>query len=222
MRCVLTSAIASTFALAAAAPAVAQFYPAPYQPIAPYPQQAAPAAGAYAAPYGAPQNTYPGGYAAPPAGYAPAPQGYVAPAPQGYGPAPAGAYGVNTAYGAPAKCDKTGLVVGGLVGAVAGGVIGSNVAGSGNKTAGTVIGGLAGGGLGALVGNAHDKHKCDERGAYWSYTDTVPYQTASLPNDGDAAAYESQGCRLAAANVEGQGRYVRVCPDGRGRYRAAS
>jgi phage tail tape-measure protein len=108
-----------------------------------------------------------------------------------------------------------------LIGALAGGVLGSNVAGHGNKTEGTVLGGVAGGGLGAFVGHAHDKHQCDERGAYWSYSDTVPYQVDNaVAPDPRAAEYASRGCRLAPAAANGQeARYVRVCPDADGRYR---
>jgi hypothetical protein len=118
------------------------------------------------------------------------------------------------------KCGNTGAVAGGVIGALAGGLLGSSVAGYGNRTEGTVVGALAGGGLGAVVGHAHDKHQCDQRGAYWAYADTVPYQA------GPAAApdpYASQGCRMAPAAVGDQEtRYVRVCPDTDGRYRIAN
>jgi len=103
------------------------------------------------------------------------------------------------------KCDNTGAIAGGLVGALAGGVLGSNLSHSGNKTEGAVIGGLAGGGLGAVVGHVHDKHQCDQRGAYWSYADTVPYQVDnSVAPDPNAAQYVSRGCRLAPAAVNDQ------------------
>jgi phage tail tape-measure protein len=119
------------------------------------------------------------------------------------------------------KCDNTGAIAGGLLGALAGGVLGSNVAGHGNKTGGTVLGGVLGGGLGAAVGHAHDKHQCDSTGAYWSYNDTVPYGAdATASADPNAPAYVSRGCRLAPAQVSGSDyRYVRVCPDGTGKYR---
>jgi hypothetical protein len=179
---------------------------------------AAPAAGYYGAPAGAYQ-------ASPPAGY------YSAPPPAGYysAPPPAATYnGANTAYAAPApapvpvQCDSTGAIAGGLIGALAGGVLGSNVAGHHNKTEGAVIGVLGGGGLGALVGHAHDTHKCDQRGAYWSYSDTAPYPAPAQPSPNDAY-YTQMGCRMVSAPVsEGQYQNVRVCPDSEGRYRVTS
>ena len=85
------------------------------------------------------------------------------------------------------------------------------------------LGGVVGGGLGAAVGHAHDKHKCDQRGAYWNYSDTVPYQSSPANPDPNAAGYTSRGCRLAPAQVSGEDyRYVRVCPDANGRYRVTS
>lgn len=239
----LKLAMSSAFAVAVAAPAAAQYQPsypygAPYIPVPAYGQQ--PSAPVYNPPapvYGAPQPGYgsPAPYGAPPPppygaapgtygaqpGYGPPPGSYAAPAP--YGAPPAGAYGANTAYAAPVRCDNTGAIAGGLIGALAGGVLGSNVAGHGNKTEGTVLGGLVGGGVGALVGHAHDKHQCDERGVvYYNYGDTVPYQVdSSAPPDPRAADYVNRGCRMAPASVNNgqETRYVRVCPDPDGRYR---
>lgn len=223
------------------------------QPAAPYGQYGAPASGAYGAPapgygappagYGAPQPGYGSppqpGYGQPPAGYGPPAGAYGAPAPaygapapaygstaappQAYNAPPAGGYGANAAAVAQADCSNTGAIVGGLVGALGGGLIGNSVAGHGNKTEGTVLGGVLGGGAGALVGHAHDKHQCDQRGAYWSYGDTVPYRVDNaVAPDPHAAEYVSRGCRLAPATVNGQeSRYVRVCPDADGRYRIA-
>jgi hypothetical protein len=141
-----------------------------------------------------------------------------------YGAPAAGAYGANTAYVAPVKCDNNGAIAGGLLGAVAGGVVGSTVAHEGNKTEGALLGGVVGGGLGALVGHAHDKHKCDQRGVYWSYSDTAPLQADNtVATDPRASEFTSRGCRLAPAAVNGQpARYVTVCPDADGRYRITS
>lgn len=245
----LASGVALALAVPAIAQVYAQPYqaPVPYD----QPRAAAPPGGVYGAPapvagygppasgYGAPApapgyGTPSGTYAPPTPGYgaaagpgaaygAPPASGYGAPPAAAYGAPAAGAYGANSSYAPPpvVKCDKTGAIAGGLVGALAGGVLGSNVAGHGDKTEGTVLGGVVGGGLGALVGHAHDKHRCDQTGAYWSYADTVPYQAdTAAPADPRTAEYVSRGCRLAPAAVEGQeARYVRVCPDASGRYR---
>jgi len=139
-------------------------------------------------------------------------------------PAPAaGYYGSNAGYTAPIKCNNNSAVTAGLLGAIAGGVLGSNVAGRGDRTEGAVLGGLVGGGLGAAVGHANDKYKCDQQGAYWSYNDTVPYRVDNRVYRDDRTSYYSQrGCRLAPAPVNSSDyRYVRVCPDGSGRYRLA-
>ena len=153
----------------------------------------------------------------------PPPPGYNGPPPApGYNGAPAApGYGADTAYTAPIKCNNNSAVTAGLIGALAGGVLGSNVAGHGNKTGGTVLGALVGGGAGAAIGHANDKYKCDQQGAYWSYNDTVPYQVDSnVYRDDRSADYSRRGCRLAPAPVsDADYRYVRVCPDGSGRYR---
>jgi len=149
-----------------------------------------------------------------------------------YGPAPvwdesryvapsAGYYGSNTSYVAPIHCGNSSTVTGGLLGALAGGVLGSNMAGRGSRTEGTVLGAVVGGGIGAAVGHANDKYKCDSRGAYYSYNDTVPYRVdGRVYRDDRYAYYRRMGCRLAPAPVtDSDYRYVRVCPDSDGRYR---
>jgi hypothetical protein len=151
--------------------------------------------------------------------YAPA----YAPAPAD-APAPAPYYGANTAYAAPpaVKCDNTGAVAAGAIGAIAGAVLGSNVASHKNRTEGAVLGGLVGGGVGAAVGHSHDKYKCDQRGAYFTYDETVPYQEPSSARSDRYTEYQRMGCRLATAPVDSGAtdyRYVRVCPDPDGRYR---
>jgi hypothetical protein len=151
-----------------------------------------------------------------------------------YGPAPswddrrwanaapsAGYYGRDTAYTSPIRCNNNSAVTAGLLGALAGGVLGSNVAGRGDRTEGAVLGGLVGAGVGAAVGHANDKYKCDQRGAYWSYNDTVPYRVSNdVYRDDRYSYYSRQRCRLAPAPVNDRDyRYVRVCPDASGRYR---
>ena len=241
------TALASALALAVAAPVVAQPYGAPYRPTDEYIQQQR----SYdrdRSTYEAQRRDYReqrADYRAARADYDrrmadwearraayDARYGYGAYA-RAYGPAPvwdesrwasapsAGYYGRETAYAAPIRCSNNSTVTAGLIGAIAGGVLGSNVAGRGDRTEGTVLGALVGGGLGAAVGNANDRYKCDQRGAYWSYSDTLPYRVSDNVYRDDRASYWSRrGCRLAPAPVNDRDyRYVRVCPDSSGRYR---
>jgi hypothetical protein len=161
------------------------------------------------------------GYVAPSYAYVAPPGGYVAPS-GGYAAPAAGYYGAPSAYVAPATvpCNNNAAITAGLIGAIAGGVLGSNVAGH-DKTTGTVLGALVGGGAGAAIGHAHDAQKCDERGLYYSYSDTQPYRVSNdVYPDAGYAQWRSQGCRLAPAPVsQDEYRYVRVCPDDTGRYR---
>ncbi len=147
----------------------------------------------------------------------------------------AGAYGSNAAY--DAACRPTGgngnnTAIGGLIGALAGAALGSNVAANGRGTEGAVLGAVVGGAIGAGVGNAtnnnnRDRFRCDSRGPYFSYQDTVPYRESRFDRrrrsgQYDYSYYNRQRCRLAPAPVDDYGRdyrYVRVCPDRDGRYR---
>ncbi|MEW5684371.1 MAG: glycine zipper domain-containing protein [Pseudomonadota bacterium] len=134
----------------------------------------------------------------------------------------AGYYGNNVS--ANVRCDNNSTVAGGLIGALAGAVLGSNVAARNARTEGAVLGGLVGAGVGAAVGNANDKYKCDNRGPYFSYNETVPYREGRQRYSSayDSNYYDRQRCRLAPAPVDAYGRdvrYVRVCPDADGRYR---
>lgn len=147
--------------------------------------------------------------------YAPAAPAYVAPAPY---------YGANTAYTTPpeVRCDNSSTVGGGVIGAIAGAILGSNVAARNARTEGAVLGGVVGAGIGASVGHAHDKYKCDQRGPYFAYNETIPYRESSRYRTPRYAEYQRMGCRLATAPVDSYGRdyrYVRVCPDPDGRYR---
>jgi len=145
-----------------------------------------------------------------------------------YGPyAPAaGYYGRPTTYVGPVTCrnDHSAATAGGILGALAGAALGSNIAASGHRTDGAVLGGVVGAGIGASVGNAHDRYRCDNRGPYFSYNDTIAYREAPDFRSGryDYAYYSRMRCRLAPAPVDTYGRdyrYVRVCPDADGRYR---
>ncbi len=133
----------------------------------------------------------------------------------------AGTYGNNVAY---TSCKNNSSVTAGVIGALIGGVLGSNVAARNARTEGAVLGAVVGGAIGAGVGNANDKYKCDDRGPYFSYNETVPYRESRSWRYGtrDNAYYTNQRCRLAPAPVDSYGRdyrYVRVCPDVAGRYR---
>ena len=137
-------------------------------------------------------------------------------------------YGRPTTYSerGPVTCrnDHSSATAGGILGALAGAALGSNIAAGGHRTDGAVLGGVVGLGIGASVGNAHDKYRCDERGPYYSYNDTIAYREAREFRSGryDYAYYNRMHCRLAPAPVDSDGRdyrYVRVCPDGSGRYR---
>jgi hypothetical protein len=124
----------------------------------------------------------------------------------------------------PCNNNNSSTVAGGLIGALAGAVLGSNVAGRGDRTEGAVLGGIAGAVVGGAVGNANDRYKCDSRGPYFSYNETVPYREGRRRYSSayDTSYYTRERCRLAAAPVDAYGRdmrYVRVCPDGDGRYR---
>ena len=136
----------------------------------------------------------------------------------------AGYYGQHAS--ANIRCDSnTNTVAGGLIGALAGAVLGSQVASSGVRTEGAVLGGVVGAGLGAAIGNSSDrKYRCDSRGPYFTYDETIPYREGRrrFSSAYDSGYYNREGCRLAAAPVDAYGRdmrYVRVCPDGDRRYR---
>ena len=247
MQIATKTALASALALATALPAAAQPYGAPYRPTDEYIQQQR----SYdrdRSTYEAQRRDYRdqrADYRAARADYErrmadwearraayDARHGYGAYA-RAYGPAPvwdesrwasapsAGYYGRDATYGSPIRCSNNSTVTAGLIGAIAGGVLGSNVAGRGDRTEGTVLGALVGGGIGAAVGNASDKYKCDQRGAYWTYNDTVPYRVSdNVYRDERYSYWSRRGCRLAPAPVNDRDyRYVRVCPDSSGRYR---
>lgn len=141
-----------------------------------------------------------------------------------YSPPPYAGYYGNDANTAVRCNDNNSTIAGGLIGALAGAVLGSNIAGRGDRTEGAVLGGIAGAVVGGAVGNANAKYKCDRAGPYFTYDDTVPYREGRrrYSSSYDSSYYARQNCRLAPAPVDAYGRdvrYVRVCPDGEGRYR---
>jgi hypothetical protein len=140
-----------------------------------------------------------------------------------YASAPsAGYYGSNASYASGVRCNNNSTVAAGVIGALAGAVLGSNVAARNARTEGAVLGGVVGGAIGAGVGRANDRYKCDSRGPYVAYSETIPYREASGFGTGRYDYYNRQRCRLAPAPIDDAGRdyrYVRVCPDADGRYR---
>ena len=149
---------------------------------------------------------------------------YDGPAPAYY-PAPAaGYYGRNTAYVTGCRNDHSSRTAGAVIGGLAGAVLGSNLSAPGRHSENSVLGGVLGAVVGGAVGNAHDRYKCDARGPYYAYGDTIAYREDPNWRSGryDYGYYTRARCRLAPAPVDAYGndvRYVRVCPDADGRYR---
>ena len=276
MNTIIKSAMASTLALATAAPAMAQYQPPPppssaYQPTPQYQEDleryrrerdaydqrrsdyeasrdsyrvaraeyerrlsaynraradydARYGYGAYARLYGpAPAwDERNWAYYTTPAPPYPYNRPYAAPAPYAYAPN-APYYGGNTAYTTPQiQCDNNSTVAAGALGALAGAILGSNVAARNARTEGAVLGGVVGAGIGAAIGHQHDRYKCDQRGPYFTYDETIPYREGRYYRSDRYSDYQRQGCRLATAPVDADGRdyrYIRVCPDPDGRYR---
>jgi hypothetical protein len=128
-----------------------------------------------------------------------------------YGAQAAPNYGRPSSYNAPTvtcRNDHSAATAGGVLGALAGAALGSNIAASGHRSGGAILGGVVGAG----------------RGPYYSYSDTVAYREDRNFRSGQYSAnyYSRMRCRLAPAPVDNYGedvRYVRVCPDSSGRYR---
>jgi len=144
---------------------------------------------------------------------------YVAPPPAaGYYAQPSSAY-VTTC-----RNDHSGRTAGAVIGGLAGAVLGSNLSAPGRHGENAALGGVLGAVVGGAVGNAHDRYKCDNRGPYYAYGDTIEYREDPSYRSGryDYAYYQRMRCRLAPAPIDPDGRdvrYVRVCPDADGRYR---
>jgi len=108
-------------------------------------------------------------------------------------------------------------VGGGLLGAIAGGVIGSQVAGRGSRTTGAVVGATAGAVVGSNIGGK--SVRCDGNGAYWNRGETYGYnESYYYRGRHEDRWYDRNHCRWAQ---DWRGEYVRVCPDSRGHYRLA-
>lgn len=141
-------------------------------------------------------------------------------------PPSAGYYGRPSSYTATVTCrnDHSSATAGTILGAIAGAALGSNMSAPGRHSENAVLGGVIGGGIGAAIGNAQDRYKCDNRGPYFGYGDTIAYREDPGYRSGryDYGYYVRMRCRLAPAPVDYEGRdyrYVRVCPDSQGRYR---
>jgi hypothetical protein len=133
-------------------------------------------------------------------------------------------YGRNSAYVTTCRNDHSGRTAGAVLGGLAGAVLGSNLSAPGRHGENAAIGGVLGAVVGGAVGNAHDRYKCDNRGPYFAYGDTIAYREDPSFHAGryDYDYYVRMRCRLAPAPVDPDGRdvrYVRVCPDSDGRYR---
>lgn len=85
--------------------------------------------------------------------------------------------------------NDTGLIIGGLLGAIAGGVAGYEIAGAGDRVLGTVLGagggGLIGGLLGSLIGGGKKKNRYDCEAAL----------------DGYLTQYGAPGTRIASREI---------------------
>ena len=149
-------------------------------------------------------------------------QTYV-PAYPAYRAPDAGYYARNSSY-TECRNDHSGRTAGAVLGGLAGAVLGSNLSAPGRHGENAAIGGVLGAVVGGAVGNAHDRYKCDTRGPYFAYGDTIAYREDPSYRSGryDEGYYVRMRCRLAPAPVDAYGndvRYVRVCPDSSGRYR---
>lgn len=159
---------------------------------------------------------------------------------------PGGYYDSNRGYYYdPCRRDTTRReTTGGILGALAGAAIGSNVAGHHVRTEGAVLGGLLGAGVGVGVGkstaacqpgqagNAPPPPRADEGDRYGDrYEDRARYDERYEDRfhryDRQPVVVESRsepvGCTLAESPIylpDGrvQKRFVRVCPDSNGRY----
>lgn len=149
---------------------------------------------------------------------------YSAPYGYSYGyPAYAGAYGANSAYTTtPCSTSGSSSVNLSVLSALAQAAMGGSV--SSSNVVNQAI-------LGAVVDNALGRQsrytaRCDSRGYYYSYNQTQPYREGYYDAYGNwhatATSPQYASCRLAPAPTDAYGdtyHYVRVCPDGMGRYR---
>lgn len=154
--------------------------------------------------------------------------------------APGGYYDNRGYYYDPCRRDTTQReTTGGVLGALAGAAIGSNVAGHHVRTEGAVLGGLLGAGAGVAIGKGTAACQPGQAGydspqpqAYYGDhpEDRARYDERdedryARPDRYPVAQYRSGrgACTLAESQIfmpdgEVQKRFVRVCPDSRGRY----
>lgn len=131
-------------------------------------------------------------------GYAPQAYPHQGYAPQAYSPIPHAAPVVFERDQWIDECRRrtagrnnndTGLIIGGLLGAIAGGVAGYEIAGAGDRVLGTVLGagggGLIGGLLGSLIGGGKKKNRYDCEAAL----------------DGYLTQYGAPGTRIASREI---------------------
>jgi hypothetical protein len=168
------------------------------------------------------------------------------PAPQ-YGPPPGPAYDANghDYYDGCQRDEANRSTTGGLIGATAGAVAGSNLANRHERTGGAIIGGV----LGALVGSSIGKSTAAcaapqaeyvppprpypvRRYRYGGYYGGPVYAAPPPPPppppppgyyDNGPAAATDQGCQNVESRIRlpdgtSQTRLVRTCPDANGRY----
>ena len=151
-----------------------------------------------------------------------------------------GYYDSRGYYYDPCRRDTTQReTTGGLIGALAGAAVGSNVAGHHVRTEGAVLGGLLGAGAGVAIGKGTAACQPGQSGyappppqAYYGDhpEDRARYDERdedryARPDRYPVAQYRTGngGCTLAESQIfmpdgEVQKRFVRVCPDSRGHY----
>ena len=134
-----------------------------------------------------------------------------------YGPAPiwddarwADRYGRDAAYTEryDSNCRdnrRSNTVAGGLIGALAGAALGSNVAARNARPEGAVLGAVVGGAVGAGIGRS--TARCDANGYYYSYDETIPYREGAYDRRYRSGRYgyrdySRMRCRLAEAPID--------------------
>ena len=198
-----TSPYSSTYPYGSTYPTTSYPYGSTY-PYSSYPYSSTPSTYGYG--YG---TTYP----------------YGSTTPYGYNPYSAGAYGVPSSYGTAVPCATGSSNVNlGALASIAQAAMGSRTGLSTNSIVNQAI-------LGAVVdralgSRAISSSQCDSNGYYYTYSQTQPYREGYYDAYGRWVSTMPSGsyasCRIAPAPTNAYGseyRYVRVCPDGTGRYR---
>jgi hypothetical protein len=146
------------------------------------------------------------------------------PSPYGYNPYYAGAYGTPSSYGTAVPCSTGSSSVNlGALASIAQAAMGSRSLSVNSIVNQAILGAVVDRALGS---RAISSSQCDSRGYYYTYDQTQPYREGYYDAYGrwvstmPSSTYAS--CRIAPAPTNAYGseyRYVRVCPDGTGRYR---